>query len=37
MMFASPEIRSGSFGHPLAVDAETDAMSRLVAFLGRTP
>ncbi len=34
MMFASPDIRSGSFDEPLPV---ADAMTRLVAFLGGTP
>lgn len=37
MMFASPEIRSGSFGDPVTVAADADAMTQLVAFLGRTP
>ncbi len=36
-MFSSPEIRSGSFGDPLPVPDDADAMTRLVAFLGRTP
>ena len=36
-MFASPEIRSGSFGDPVVVADGADAMSKLVAFLGRTP
>lgn len=37
MMFASPEIRAGSFDESVAVPPGADAMTRLVAFLGRTP
>lgn len=35
MMFASPEIRAGSFAEPVAVAEDADAMTKLVAFLGR--
>jgi len=37
MMFASPEIRSGSFADPVIVPADAEPMTQLVAFLGRTP
>lgn len=28
---------SGQYGHPVAVDAEADVQSRLIAFIGRDP
>lgn len=37
MMFASPEIRAGSFDEPVAVDDTADAMTKLIACLGRKP
>jgi uncharacterized protein (TIGR03086 family) len=36
-MFASPEIRVGSFEASVPLADGADAMTRLVAFLGRTP
>jgi uncharacterized protein (TIGR03086 family) len=37
VMFAAPDIRGDSFAAPLAAPDGADAMSRLVAFLGRSP
>lgn len=37
MIFAAPENREGSFGASVPVAAEADAMTQLIAFLGRNP